>query len=133
MNRPLSTVDYKIHRSTQGQDLFEMLWGSLGETVGLAQRLFQDGTEFVNPFVGSALAHVKDMRDDFLEGIDLEVKQNEEQLIFEGHKAGFTSPAIVPLARFLVPVVCAHIGLPRLFKRYQEGVKLIRVQAREGT
>jgi len=51
----------------------------------------------MNPFVGPALAHAKELRNDLLERIDLEVKQNEEQLIFDVDKTGFTSPTIASL------------------------------------
>lgn len=86
----------------------------------------------MNPFVGPALAHPKDLRDDLLKRIDLEVKKDEEQLVFDGDKTGFTSPAIASLARCLVPIVFAHIGIPSLCKGNQERVKFLRVQAGEG-
>jgi hypothetical protein len=57
----------------------------------------------MNPLVGASLAHAKESGDDFLQGIDFEVKQNEEQLIFDGQQMGFATATIRDLREKEIP------------------------------
>ena len=86
----------------------------------------------MDPFVGSSLAHAKERRDDFLQGIDFEVKQNKEQLIFDGQQMGFATATIMSFARLFVPNMLVKISFPGLFKRVKQRLKLFGVQAGKG-
>ncbi len=59
----------------------------------------------MNPFIGPSLTHSKESREDFLQGIDFEIKQNEEQLIFNGQEMGLATPSIAPFALLLMPLL----------------------------
>jgi hypothetical protein len=56
-----------------------------------------------------------------LQGIDFEVKQNEEQLIFNRQQMGFATAPITSLARLFVPDMMGDISFPDLFKRVAFG------------
>jgi hypothetical protein len=109
-----------------------MLRGSLRETVGLAKRTLQDGTEVVNPFVGPPLAHAKEGGDDRLEGRDLVGEQHEQSRIFHRQQLRFATTPRAALATLLVAIMLRYIRLPGLSKKDQERVKLLRLQAGQG-
>jgi hypothetical protein len=86
----------------------------------------------MNPLVGSSLAHAKASRHDFLQGINFEVKQNEEQLIFDGQQMGFATATIPSLACLLVTQMMVDISFPGLLKRVKQRLKFFAVQAGKG-
>ena len=83
----------------------------------------------MNPFVGPPLAHAKASGDDILQGIDFEVKQNEEQLIFDGQQMGFATAPITSLACLFVTQMTGNISFPGLLKRDEQRLKFFGVQA----
>jgi hypothetical protein len=83
----------------------------------------------MNPLIGPSLAHAKESRDDFLQGIDFEVKQNEEQLIFNRQQMGFATATVTSLTCLFVPQMTGDISVPGLFKRDQQRLEFIAVQA----
>ena len=74
----------------------------------------------MNPNIGLALAEIKQQSHHFLEGVGLEVEQNEEQLVFHLRQGRFAPPTVRTLALFLFDEVLFGKGDPGLFKvRYQ--------------
>ena len=87
----------------------------------------------MNPLVSPSLAHAKESRDDFLQGIDFEVKQNEEQLIFNRQQMGLATAPKTSLARLFVPEMMGDLSFPDLFKRDQQRLNFFGVKGGQGT
>src|SRR5688500_5859163 len=84
----------------------------------------------MNPFAGLGLAHAKEERLDGLQGVDLEVKQDEEQAISIRAQQWFATTTALTLARLLAALLglIFHVGRG-LMKRRQQIEKCLERKA----
>jgi hypothetical protein len=85
----------------------------------------------MNPLIRTSLTHIEQERHDFLEGIDFEIEEDKQQLIFHRVEPGFASTPQPPFAYFLLDMMLVNVRVPRMFKGPQQGFELGFVEPRE--
>ena len=100
LDSAFGAINHELQAITFGQNSLQVGWISLGQMLGHPQGHPQDLAQPMNPNVNLALADTEQQPQHLLQGIGLEVEQNEEQFVFRLRQDRFASPPVLALALF---------------------------------
>src|SRR5207249_7272720 len=90
----------------------------------MVQRLLSYPTQYMNPLIRSTLHHIKLKSQNFLQGIDFDIIQDEEKLILNIDQGRLWFPsAILALSIISINIIILHILLPSVSKMREQLLK----------
>src|ERR1700758_377367 len=99
----------------------------------MVQRLLQDSTQNMNPLIRCTLNHIKLKRQNFLEGIDFDIVQDEDKRLLNINQGRlWLSSTILTLAIVSINIILLQILIPCALKMREQLSKFRVSQTRHG-